>query len=722
MGVYATIRIKRGDSLYTPRTNEQRPKISYGKSNLQTTPLAQKQYGKNVSLASICDLEKLAVILQNGSSIADIEKENIKVVRSKSRKNLENFNESKQDDSQQSIKNWAKEITFQLWKKNESSGLIDSRFIVCTFSKTAEDSEKLNHSTHIFDRIFGNVDLIVFPDIRKNNTKEIIRLSRASRDLDVFIKALERRHLINISRYLDHGQTIHIANFLEQLTIKKLKNSSKDPYKQVVIDYINQLKNAPHGKVLTKKSCETLNVLHETALKEKIILSKELRVSSSGCLGPVVYCTQAAELNIPTLNDEHKQITGIISGLGIGINRRMHNGAIKKENFLSIQAKNDANDKTNLIERLGFGRLWLESYLQVKKHITEKRNEIAHSHQKNETEEQPHNNEIETRYYQYMQDMALINMQQTELVDLYKELCPLFNIIREYNQSIKPTIEDKLINNPGDDKEAEEALHEIFKKVWIIIDRFREVNPKEKPVNQNFINNLLFETLKDYIFLYQDTPASKKLEELCSFDSTNHYEFVFSLIPCMKESGKWDTGTQFKPDLDKILLKFKEFNIPVEIDQTKSIFELFFMSRFCYYINVALLENTEQLPNNKISFDTLARELPNMTGILFRNIILEVLPEKSELCQELREAFNKNYNDYYMERDLRIIVKNNLFPTEEVGIFPTAKSTIYSPEFKEVTSRNGTVHCSFWNEQELDVRISGTISNEGGLARSKYTP
>ena len=73
--------------------------INYGKSSLQTTPLAQKIYGNKLSLATIGSLEKLATILQMGGTIADLEKENIKTVRSKTKKNIKGYNESKQEDS-----------------------------------------------------------------------------------------------------------------------------------------------------------------------------------------------------------------------------------------------------------------------------------------------------------------------------------------------------------------------------------------------------------------------------------------------------------------------------------------------------------------------------------------------------------------------------------------------------------------------------------------------
>ena len=342
----------------------------YGKSKLQTTYRAAKRsWGDKLrvidSETEANLIEEVSKKIAGGYTLEQIEKEFPQIVNVQVK--LQDKTKGEKIGSETILKDKAKDVVIQYFRRNKITDSVESHFVIFATAKSKEkkkqeDQENKSEDSSIktFRNLFGNVDLAIIP---KEASESSGIMSCQKKDMD----SLERRHLVSISTYLDHGQTLNIAGLssklFEQLK-KQRRNPPENPYKQYLDSFCSYYDYAPNGKLMKVSYPEKLLLLHETKNVPLIKQSKKMKVAAAGCLGSVVYSTLIS--------------TG--SRLGshtLAINARMNDGKVDPKHFLYLEVQNKDRMLTNWLERLGFGRLWLETAYLLQEDKIEKNSQKA---------------------------------------------------------------------------------------------------------------------------------------------------------------------------------------------------------------------------------------------------------------------------------------------------------------------------------------------------------
>jgi hypothetical protein len=260
-------------------------------------------------------------------------------------------------------------------------------------------------------------------------------------------------------------------------------------------------------------------------------------------------------------------------------------------------------------------------------------------------------------------------------------------------------------------------------------------------------NGIFFEIVKDYTLLFQSDSMSTAFRAMNSFNMTTHYEMVFEIHEEMRLN--WDTGC-FPISFEKILeiLRRKQF---LNIKEDELLFARFFLDRLAYYINVGCLRGQSAFPHPDaiLSFLDLSLALPNLTGLIYNNLMkriaastMEVFKNSSmgegqpvsschlldsslDLARKLRDCANGPFKEYsqqlqaacdqaYEDRHIDVTVKCGFSRTEEIGIRPSASVRFPDFELLEIGEQSYELKTSSSN---LDLSIQGTSNVDGFTKR-----
>lgn len=184
-------------------------------------------------------------------------------------------------------------------------------------------------------------------------------------------------------------------------------------------------------------------------------------------------------------------------------------------------------------------------------------------------------------------------------------------------------------------------------------------------IGPSILNGIFFESIKDYILLFQSDADSVRWRSVQSFNMGNQYSIFFELCPTLKSD--WDTS-RFPILFDPVLRVLQERGI-ISSDADKTLFMQFILDRVFYYLNVACLEGCQTLPepDDLRSFEDLSSRLPNLSGLIYNQLLKEKhkgSPVYNAYCTALQTAYERSYRN----RDIDIAVKSGIARTEEIGI------------------------------------------------------
>ena len=576
------------------------------------------------------------------------------------------------------------QFAFRLWFKSTSKDLV-SRILLLFITKQPMDGI---NPIRGYQGLFGNVDLMVIPSY-------LLTQDRLPGDILTFtwhqqadINQLSANMLVSISRYLDHGQLLNLGE-LHQLGCRNLGSeesmASIDPYQQYFHDFNYNVKHAPNGCLMKVALPSSLIVLHQTAHKPAIIESNEMRISRAGCMGNMVYTTLLSGNNI-------------IGGHAIGLYERSHPGAsLTKDDFILFQVNHLQNRLTNWIEKLGRGRLFLDA-----------RNRMLSSqpHTKTKAHRPPLSSACAHHAVSDIPKLKLdiispaiqdpIERLSNDVISRYANFYPLLAFVNLYGSSINKCI----IKDPR-------LIPSVFSLATQLINKN---SSHYFGSNESVINNIFFETIKDYILLFQSDVKSNEFKALHSFYMGNVYSIFFELHPELKLN--WNTGS-FPIQIDHVIDVLTRRNI-ITPGKGEIIFKKFFLDRLAYYIQVCCLEGCLQLPTIEQikSFDDLANTLPNFAGILFNDLIKSTF-KKTALIEQYSSILRSSYDESYDERNIDVAIKCGASWTEEFGI--RSRTSVRFFDFKLSQNRHGFY--SIETQQPLGIVISGISETNGFTTR-----
>ena len=532
-----------------------------------------------------------------------------------------------------------------------------------------------------FFKTFGNVDLCLLPNsllTEKEPPKFQTIVFSPLADIKTY---LSREDLITISHYLDHGQTFNLST-LKQLgfdDLSEIDPASKsrwrpiDPYQQYLNDISHYVNTTFNGSLITRRLPETFQLLHLTLHKQPIITSKLLKVSRAGCIGNMVYTTML-------VGEEYNTIGGHTIGLCNRLSCLPSN-----DNLILLELDQSGNKITNWIEKLGRGRLFLEARNQMLSNGTYKNsaNRLLFT--------LPNPSDFKLHTFQ-------IRTISTQATEMYSRCWDTLFFCIHYSQIVRVS------------KPTPNTLERWFIKLSSLLTHVSsQVNGKPY---YSILNSIVFETVKDYILLFQSDAGSIKYRNVSSFNMHMQYEIFFELFSQLKKD--WNTGL-FPMDIPHILNTLERWNFFTH-DNDRHLFREFFLNRFAYYINVGVLEGIKKLPiiDKSTSFDSLSNQLPNLMGNIFNTLIKQY--RNSTILERYMKQLRSCYALSYDTRDIDIAIKSGVCGTDEIGVRPRTDIGFFNIDISEKEALSTVSKTT-----PLNLTIGGSSDTKGFTDRGSLT-
>jgi len=225
------------------------------------------------------------------------------------------------------------------------------------------------------------------------------------------------------------------------------------------------------------------------------------------------------------------------------------------------------------------------------------------------------------------------------------------------------------------------------------------------------LNSIYFEIIKDYILLFQDDEHSRKFRSKESFNMIMQYQIFFILCPELKKH--WDT-TNFTPSFETLRDVLTEKGFLTEASKLLD-FKIFFLERFCYYINISLLEGsiTLETPTKCLFFEQLSAQAPNLAALLYY-YSLKSHYKTTTFFKKFTENLNSEYHTFYQERAIKIAIKSGFARTEEIGL--TQESVVDFFDF-DIKSESDTDVALFPFQSLPFLKIQGISQTNGFTTR-----
>ena len=492
---------------------------------------------------------------------------------------------------------------------------------------------------------FGNVDLFIAPPESNVDTIEW-KSEEQSGDLpkEIFPK---------IARYLDNGQSLNLSR-LREIGVSSLGDFSSDPYQQHFQDFTYYSSIAPNGCLLQNSLNHPFRVTHQTPHKDKILESKKLNVSKSGCMGNVTYTTEL-------VGDQGN----LLGGHAIGLHRRKYGDlSPKKEQLLCMEVQRTGNFITNWIEKLGRGQMFL---LARDRWLFSESSHAA--------------------------SISLLDKKISQnVLDQYRTIYPLLVFCKLYAKNLKKDV-------------LTEKDPKIFQATRTILSHIGSSK-------SSIANGIFFEIIKDYTLLFQSDTRSETSKAMRSFNMTTHYEIVFELRDEMRLN--WDTAS-FPIAFEKTLeiLRRRRF---LNTEEDERLFARFFLDRLAHYVNVGCLGGHFILPHpdEVSSFLNLSQVLPNLAGLIYNNLVKKTTSSAIEAFKEYSQHLQAVCDQSYDDRRINVTVKCGFSRTEEIGIRSSA--SVIFPDFELLET--GELHYEIKPSlNNLDLSIQGTSNTDGFTKR-----
>ncbi|MEI8344777.1 MAG: aminoglycoside phosphotransferase family protein, partial [Candidatus Omnitrophota bacterium] len=209
-----------------------------------------------------------------------------------------------------------------------------------------------------------------------------------------------------------------------------------------------------------------------------------------------------------------------------------------------------------------------------------------------------------------------------------------------------------------------------FEEVWESFAAAR----KEMP----YLNKVFFEIVKSYVLLYQNDPASIRLRDAKEPNLANYYAITYEVAPQMK--GFFNTEF-FSPDFDALVRAIGKHFRDFEPDH----FKRFLVDRLQMFAAIKLLEG-RKLPGDVPDYDTLAKSLPNLTGLLVYNVLYhQVLEQDPRFRYEFESVMSGVIREAFAERKILVPILAPIVPAAETGVWamPGAKVDVLDVDFED---------------------------------------
>jgi hypothetical protein len=468
------------------------------------------------------------------------------------------------------------------------------------------------------------------------------------------LHTLSPRMWVEISKHLDGGQRLNLGEIFAIQKAFFSDTSNEDAYYQHYNQLGFYLKHCPNGSLMLKTLKERFFVVHQSPYKREILSSTELRVSRGGCIGSLVYTTEL-------IGEKGCQLGGHALGL---LERKAISVSQFKNNLILAQVEKQGNVFSNWIDKFGRGCLI---------HAARQKALTTHS-EKN--------------------DLVInLNCKQTALAEYEK----IFSLL-QLSLTLKHFIKEKG-HLPADI--AIKAFLAFIKQKSLI----------DLTSKSSLLNSIYFEIIKDYILLFQDDENSRKFRSKESFNMILQYDIFFILCPELKKT--WDT-TNFNPSFDTLRDVLTAKGFLTEASKLLE-FKIFFLERFCYYINISLLEGSDilQTPTECIYFEQLSAQAANLAELLYY-YSLKSHYKTTSFFKKFSENLNAVYQTFYQERAIKIAIKSGFARTEEIGL--THESNVDFFDFS-ITSESAVDVALFPSQPFPFLKIQGISQTNGFTTR-----
>jgi len=206
--------------------------------------------------------------------------------------------------------------------------------------------------------------------------------------------------------------------------------------------------------------------------------------------------------------------------------------------------------------------------------------------------------------------------------------------------------------------------------------------------NANFMPILryaYFETLQEYILLYQNDCASKYYKDKGEFYNKNFKQMIFELSPELKKDFKI---TNFLPKIQSIAkyLENKSQKGQIIINFSKEQFYDFFKWRLAQTIRHKFLDGKQ--PPKVIDYYVIENIIPSLIGQISYRLLREQNALDADLFQIYEELRAKKIWKYWNNKNI-ICPFNSIIPKGEVGLNPAYPSLTYSIYLAQINNDSG---------------------------------
>lgn len=319
------------------------------------------------------------------------------------------------------------------------------------------------------------------------------------------------------------------------------------------------------------------------------------------------------------------------------------------------------------------------------------------------------------KIHQPAQFLQCLELAKGEVKNQYTALHPLLQSVLSLRKDT-PSLNLK-------DETVRGSLDQKFHLFWECFSHACKDIESEKLKNSNLLNNILFESIKDFTLLYQESDEANEWRKEGFFEMENQYESFFSMVPSLGIKGEWNTGTKFTPSLKSIENELSMHHINLHNPMTKAIFQKFMLDRFAYYLNVSALEGEYTLPDPIAikDFNDLSKQLPNLAGILFLGTAADLYspsPFWTEFQAKMRHVFEESHT----EREIYLPIKSGISGTAEIGVRAGVPCKLHEIKHfvKEQQENNVIPHYIAVPSDGSDIKIVDEISLTGGLTGGRY--
>lgn len=210
-----------------------------------------------------------------------------------------------------------------------------------------------------------------------------------------------------------------------------------------------------------------------------------------------------------------------------------------------------------------------------------------------------------------------------------------------------------------------------------------------------------FETLLEYISLYQNDANSEKLAAQGELNTWNYFQVVFDLSPQLYERFKLQ---KFNPGIQEVADYLNDASQQDRIirDFNQEHFFYFVKWRLAQYVRRRIL-GSKSLPRPGAGVDEILETNPSLLGH-FIHRDLRKRPELSELHRTYEEGRAVRLWDYWNKKNILTPV-NALLPKGETGINPQFENLSYKIHRNSI-DREGYLH----HEEKLDVKIADNLT------------